>query len=44
MGREGKGGEKLKPFSFGYKLELLKYTAERNGTGGKDQPDEGGTD
>lgn len=38
------GGVILKTFSFGYKLELLKYTAEKNGTGGKDQPHEGGTD
>lgn len=40
----GGGGVILKTFSFGYKLELLKYTAEKNGTGGKDQPHEGGTD
>lgn len=31
-------------FAFCSKLELLKYTPEQKGTGGKDQPEERGTD
>lgn len=30
-------------FGFGSKFELVKYTPEQKGTGGKDQPEEGGT-